>query len=478
MVNLADTLLKWCPVSLGDVLARDRRLEASVFDVAAKQLRTAILNGPYPCRPLLGPDGLVEQAHYPDRFKRIYCDERRGIPFFLPSQMADIYPRAEKFISPLTHCNMDELRLRQGTLLLSRSGTIGALSLVTDTLAGKVFSDDVIRISFRRPEDLGYVYTYLKSRAGGTVLQTNGYGSVITHLEPEHLTQVPVPDAPLPLRSKIHELVTRSYALRDQSNVYIDMATDLLTQALDLPPWTSFTAALDEAQEAASVRTFSVPCSRLAGRGDASYHLPLVDAICRHLQTHAAEVTLLGDPRLSRGVVLPGRFKRVFVSSDYGVRFIGGKEISQLDPLCEKYLSCRAHRRQLEGALGIKPFSILTPARGSLGKVALASPQFYNWAISDNMMQILSYESCCGYLYIFLNTDYGRALIRRFTYGGVVDAIEPLHLRQVPVPLLKQRGIQQQINDLALLANETRYEAYRLERQALQCLQDEVLQLL
>ena len=36
--------LKWCSVSLSDVVSRGKRLEASVFDVEAKQARSLIVH--------------------------------------------------------------------------------------------------------------------------------------------------------------------------------------------------------------------------------------------------------------------------------------------------------------------------------------------------------------------------------------------------------------------------------------------------
>ena len=48
MVNiLHKDELKWCSVSLSDVISRGKRLEASVFDVEAKQARQIIANGKY-----------------------------------------------------------------------------------------------------------------------------------------------------------------------------------------------------------------------------------------------------------------------------------------------------------------------------------------------------------------------------------------------------------------------------------------------
>ena len=59
-------------------------------------------------------------------------------------------------------------------------------------------------------------------------------------------------------------------------------------------------------------------------------------------------------------------------------------------------------------------------------------------------------------------------LITRFTYGSVVDEIDDNHVRQIAIPLLKNHTIQKKINDLALEANEKRYQAYLLEQEALQ----------
>lgn len=134
--------IKWCSVSLSDVVSRGKRLEASVFDVEAKQARTLVSQCKYGAAMLGGDNGIIQSAYYPGRFKRIYCDRGYGEPFFLPSQMSDVYPKAEKYISALTKCDMNELKLKPNTLLLTRSGTIGTISYVSRTIQGKVFSDD------------------------------------------------------------------------------------------------------------------------------------------------------------------------------------------------------------------------------------------------------------------------------------------------------------------------------------------------
>lgn len=84
-------------------------------------------------------------------------------------------------------------------------------------------------------------------------------------------------------------------------------------------------------------------------------------------------------------------------------------------------------------------------------------------------------NNIAGYIYIFLNSEWGTELIRRQTYGSVVDMIDNNSLSSVEIPLLKNQDIQNKINDLALQANEKRYKAYLLEQEALKIMDEEVI---
>lgn len=44
-IEVQESPVKWCSVSLSDVVSRGKRLEASVFDVEAKQAREKISKG-------------------------------------------------------------------------------------------------------------------------------------------------------------------------------------------------------------------------------------------------------------------------------------------------------------------------------------------------------------------------------------------------------------------------------------------------
>lgn len=462
--------VKWCTVSLSDVITAKKRLEATVFDVEGKHAREVIAGCKWKNAPLLQ---MTSNAYYPGRFKRIYSDQQNGEPFYLPSQMTDVYPKPDKYISALTKCDLSELRLKYGDILLTRSGTIGSVTVVSKTLENKVFSDDVIRIT-PKDNDTGFLYTYLRSTIGNTILKTNQYGSVIQHIEPEHLADIPVPCPSEKIKGRINDLIMRSFELRDESNAMIDEASEILVSELQLPPIYKLNA--EKFDNNTDIDNFSVKLSSLAGRLDGSYHIPIVAAIKEKLCAHSAEVPTVGDKCISKSIILPGRFKRVYVEEGQGRVFFSGKNILELDPSDKKYLSFAQHNSKMQEELTIRKNMILITCSGvNLGKAALVPKHWDKWAMTHDIIRLVPDELLAGYLYIWLQSPYAYKLIQAMAYGTAVPHIEKIHIAKVPVPIIKDASAFCKINTLALQANELRYQAYQLEQEAMQIMDNEVI---
>lgn len=468
----ADTPLKWCSVSLSDIISRGKRLEASVFDVKAKQALNIISNGKYKTIPLYGDGGLVNKAHYGGRLKRNYVtpEHKNSIGFIGSSEMLDIYPKPVKYI--VNDERVQDLHIKKGTVLLSRSGTIGKVTFCNKTLSKFLVSEHAIRLECEA--NSGYIYAFMKTDIGKRLICSNIYGAVIQQIEPEHLSMVPIPDAPKEIKEKIHNLIVQSFDLRDESNELIDEATNLLIEELKLPSISEMKKS--SAKNSANVNAFSIKLSNLAGRVDASYHLPIVDTIVEHLKKYAKEVTTIGDERISKQIILAGVFKRTYVEEEYGYPFLGGKEITQLSPKIEKYLSKPIHKKRYEKELKVTENTILVTDRGTIGTTAIVPKHWDGYAVSQNVLKLVpTNNNIAGYIYIFLNSEWGTELVRRQTYGSVIDMIDNNSLSSVEIPLLKNQDIQNKINDLALEANQKRYEAYMLEQEALKIMNEEVI---
>lgn len=105
-VVVNESPVKWCAVALSDVVARGKRLEASVFDVEAKQARMLISKGKYPQSFIGGTDGMTS-SYVCGRFKRIWV-EKSDMPIIshpvlsILSQLpVDTFRRKRKRISAI-----------------------------------------------------------------------------------------------------------------------------------------------------------------------------------------------------------------------------------------------------------------------------------------------------------------------------------------------------------------------------------------
>ncbi len=472
LIDIPEEELNWSTVSLSEIIQRKGRLEASVYDIEGKHAREVLKQCKWEIKNICGINGIAEAYHRP-RFKRIFV-EKSDYPIFQPSQINEIYPKPDLYISKLTAIDIESLRVKRNQILLTCSGTIGNCTIIGKTLDNCIFSHDLIRITTKNEADTGYLYAFLKTKTGRTLINTNNYGAVIDHIEPEHLENIPIPDPSPIIKHKIHEFIMDSFSLRDESNSLIDEAEGLLISELKLPP-------IDEIKPKyfngkAVLKNFSVKLSRVDNRIDASYHVPIVNAIVSHLDKYAEEITTLSDNRISKEIILPGRFKRVYVEEGQGVVFFGGKQLLELDPSTKKYLSLTHHNNRIKEELTLKENTILITRSGTIGKVNIAPKHWANWVVNEHIIRVVPVDdSIAGYVYSWLSADYGYELIKRFTYGAVVNEIDDKHVSRIQIPLLKNKKIQEQINNLVLEANKKRYEAYLLEQKAIKMVNDKVI---
>lgn len=468
---LAPDPLKYTSVGLSEVLSNNTRLEASAFNLDAKAAKYRVEHCRYGYVHLWGENGLVKEASYPGRFKRIYTEKGKGIPFYLPSQLDEINPRPTKYISESTYKSIQGIEIKPNAFLLSRSGTIGKCSISSRTTIGKVYSDDVIRVFFNLSYDLGYVYAFFCTPIGQQLLQNNNYGAVIQHIEPEHLKNIIIPDAPDLIKKKIHDLVIESYDLRDQSNELMDEAERILYQELNLPPIEDLKPKYFD--EHVELRNYTTKLSRLDLRLDCSYHTPEISSILDIVQENAKEIKRIGDCDVSKEIILAGRFKRTYVDDKNGIPFFGGKQLLELNPSNIKYLSKDQHENRITKELYLKENMVAVTCSGTIGKVNIIPKHWENWALNQHVMRIVpASDDIAGYIYCWLNTEYAYRLIVRNTYGAVVDEIDDRHLSNVIIPLLKNESKQREINEKVLQANELRYQAYLKEQEAVRMMEE------
>lgn len=470
---LTEKPIKWTSVDVQEVIDSDFCLKAGMYSTDGRRARKYLIEK---CKwnfvYLSGENGLAT-AYYRTRFKRIYVD-KSDFPIYQPAQINELHPKPSAYISGSTQTDIDGLRVKKGQILLTCSGTIGNCTYVRDTLNNLIFSHDVIRIEPK--EYNGFVYAFLKSKTGFSIVNTNNYGAVIQHIEPEHLNHIPIPNPSSALKQEIHNLIEESFKLRDESNELMDAAQALLKAALQLPSIEVLRERADQFDKTAGVLNYSISSSEVIDRLDGSYYVPIVKSIEQHITSAAKEILKVGDGRISKSVILPGRFKRVYVEEDVGVPFIGGKQIFELDPNNKKYLSLTQHGDRIKNELTLRENMILITCSGTIGKVAIVPSHWDGWTANQHILRVVPLnDEIAGYLHAWLSSDYAYPLITRYIHGAVIDEINDNQVSEVVIPLLHDKKTQWEINNTVLEANRKRREAYDLEQEALRVLDEKVI---
>ena len=463
--------LKWATVDVSEVVETGHRLEASVYGIEGRQVRKDLER----CKwDIVYLETFIEEAFYGGRSKRIYIDKnnKNAVGFLGSAEMLSVQPKPVKFL--LKGDETNKFTLKQGQILLSRSGTVGNVNYVNSTLAKFFVSEHAIRISCR--EYPGYVYTFLKSKEGRILVESNMFGAVISQVEPKHLNDIPIPNPPSILKQEIHNLIEKSFKLRDESNELMDEAHILLKEALQLPNLEDLQERDEQFDKTVSVLNYSVPLSELTNRLDGSYHVPIVKTIEQEIAKRAREILSVENSRISQSVILPSRFKRVYVEEDNGVVFFGGAQIYELDPSNKKYLSKTQHGDKIRNQLTLRENMTVITCSGTIGKVTIVPRHWEGWTANQHIIRVVpANNEIAGYLCAWLSSDYAYPLINRYTYGAVVDEINEKQVAAISIPLLHDENMQKTINDKVLEANRKRAEAYKLEQEALTVLDEKVI---
>lgn len=451
-------------VRLGELTGAGLRLESSAYALEARQAVIELQACGYPLKVLLGNEGICRDAHNAFRFKRIYVGPEQGVPFLSSSDIIGLRPERGGYLSKKHTTKLEELQIRPWNVLISRSGTIGNISLASPRIADWVLSEHVIRLTGPDADTAGYVAAFLRSRWGRAQLVGMTYGSVVQHIEPHHLRQIWIPELPAIRRIEIGRAFVNAAKSRDEANDLLDAADTRLCATLKLPP-------LPGTKQGPYIST--IRAAAWGTRLDASFHNPTVYKVEDQLQQLGLPVLPLGSPKLTQAIRAVTKFrKRIYVPHG-GIPLLSSKQLFQIDPIGVKRLAKGAHEDDLD-EIALEPNMIILTCSGTIGRVQIVPSYMKGWAANQHAIRIVTNDDVsAGYLYAWLASDYGQKLIARYSYGSVILEIDRFMVAKIPVPVLPSEEINE-IAKLVLDANRLRDEAWNLEQEALKVLDGEI----
>lgn len=442
-------------IGLSEVLDAGMRFEASTFNIAARAARNKLSSSGHGLLPLHGNGGMAFEAHNAFRFRRIFVKPENGIPFLPSSEINSIRPRIERWLSRKLTKRLEDLIVRNYDVLISCSGSIGNIGLAGRRMAGLALSQDAIRVRIADEEVAGFVAAFLRTSYGRLQLQSVTYGSVIAHIEPEHLARVYVPSFHSRVQKQLGRVFLEATSKRDQANDLIDVAIAGIDRATGLP---SFSAIENESRRL----TNSICLAKLDGRFEGSFHDPAALALLSHLQNSSLKTIRLADSQLVKEIRPITKFrKRTYVEKG-GIPLLSSKQLFQVDPIGIKRLAKGAHTKNLP-EIALEPCMLAITCSGTIGRVQIIPKYMQDWTANQHSIRIVPVDEVkAGLLFAWLSSSYGQILIRRHSYGSVVPEIDKSMLGDVLVPMLRP-SVEQEIANLVMRANQLRDEAWCAE---------------
>ena len=408
-----------------------------------------------------------EQIFLPNRSSRVYVDMPHGIPYFSGSDILKAYPVASAYLAK-SHKTFSSTLIKQNWLLVAARGTVGNLTIAGKRIDNTCASDNIIRVCVSDDQPFGFIYAFFKSKFGRAQFRKNTYGAVVDAISPKHVASISVPLLNPSDIYKIHKDIAHAFSLRNQANDFIDVSQELFYKLLNLPKISEEDVQYlgDSKVKAWEINEFGIE-----KRFDGSFHYPLADIAIEKLKKSKHPVSTLADRELIEKVFIPGRFKRIYVNKEFGIPFLSGKNITQMQPGDLKYLA-RSKTNNLNNYI-IKKDWILITCSGTIGRTALVTSEWNGWTATQHILRVVPKNINTGYLYVFLSSDYGQVQIKRFIHGSVVDEITDRQISQVVISI-PDSDIQKQIGEKAQKAFELYAKANEIEEKAIKFLEKKI----
>ena len=416
------------------LLKGERRLEGEAYLSGGYAIRLRIEASGVPSTKIAE----VADVWQPSRLKGITVSSEQGVPFFTATQVFDVQPVVRKWIAPKQTENLEKRYVEPGWILVTCSGNVGEVIISHTPHRSVVLSHDILRVQARNEAALGYLYCFLRSQFGRAMLQSSKYGSIIKHLEPEHVNEVPLPLIPDGLKLRLNERVDRIYEMRDVAYSLTVQAQERFGKEIGVAPkWKA------EDEKAFTVR--AKDCFGRARRIDGYHYNPRARAVLAALRNTGRPMESLRS--LVEAIVLPNRFVRTPASG--GLPYVDSEDIFKVNPAVTKFIAAKQDLRPYF----VKRRWILLCRSGQIygicGSVMMADRRHEEKVFSEDLIRIIPKAGGVrpGYLQMVLGHQiYGRPLVLRLAFGTQIPHIAPGDLHDFPVIRFGE-GVENEIAD-------------------------------
>ncbi len=453
--------------------AGERRLDSSFHLSQGRVTRSVLEASSILKRPLRE---LTSKVFYGGRSKRVYVSsEKFGVPFMGSSDMLRSNFNSLKYISRKQTKNLDGFLLKKEWTLVSRSGTIGNTSFTNDDFENKAASEHMIRIVSNDEIKSGYLYSFLSSKYGYSLMTQGTFGAVIQHIEPNYLLDLPIPILSKAKEEKIHQIIIDSSKLRVEANKILIQAQSVIKEEIDLKDLE--TEQYDYFGSYSENRKTSI----------FSKNIREIDSLTINAFNHSSRTKKIKKSieKLSslpleeclnnRRFFSTGSFRRLEIDSPMSIKLINQSDIYHF-----KKKGKMLARKFVNTSRLVEYGEVLIAGVGTLGenetfcRAFFANEELNGQLISGEFIRMKTNNIVpSGYLFSWLSSDYGFRLIRSTQTGTkLCRPIQEL-LKDIPVPIL-EKSIMKKIDSKVKEAHTMIYQALQKENEAIALVEKEI----
>ncbi len=397
------------------------------------------------------------------RAKRIYVsDPQHGIPFLSSSDMLLVNLDGVKLISK-KQPELESLLLRRGWTLISRSGTIGNTAYVRGDMDGLAGSEHIMRV-VADPLKIssGYLYAYLSSPYGVSMIKQGTFGAVIDTIAPEYIASLPIPRLDPAQEAYIHQLIEQAADLRVQASQKLRQSQErFYRQVFGIEPQEVNWRCTNEHAFALGTAKFSHPFHRL----DGFHHVGYVGEAERLLKKtmHLGELIDSYQPPM---------FKRPYTGPN-GIPFLSGIDLYDYNPKPHMYISRKMDNLNMyivgNGTILVQNVG---QRYGLFGRPTILPAHLDQCAVTQHMMRIFPKSNLDrGFVFIWLSTEVGRRLLLKQSFGTSMGVLFERSFNEMLAPDCEvnlRRSFNPEIQSIC----EMREQANALEDKAQDCIRE------
>ncbi len=412
----------------------------------------------------------------PPVFKRQFCMKvQNSVDYFQSSDILSAAEDSNIFINKAQATSLN-LLVKKNDILVTGFGTIGDTRLVSKYQDGSSYANNVCRIRVKDNIPYGYVYAFMSSKYGNAQLNKNASGSVVRYIEAPGIKKTLIPKFTDKFIIEIDELIRQSASLREEATSDLKEAERLLKEESGLRVLTTddydyfgtrsvqrkISCFKRNIQEIGTITINAFNHSKRVRNGILSElynkeHVLLKDCLIENKMFSSVGVNAI-EVKEGHGIMLINQ-------SDIFNSIVKGKFVRNNKKYSSHLLKYGEILIAKIGTLGESESFCRCVFVGEDLKGQLISSAFYRLRTNDSIPS--------GYLYTWLNSDYGFRLIRYTQYGTKLCYPNPELLYNFPVPIIEKEKMME-IDRLVREAHTKRHQANQKELEAISMVEQEI----